>query len=40
VEKLQGNWEGQHSARVNDQWRVCLDWKDGDAHEIEVVNYH
>jgi proteic killer suppression protein len=40
LEKLKGNREGQHSVRVNDQWRVCFTWKDGDAHEVEVVDYH
>ena len=40
LEKLKGNREGQHSLRVNDQWRVCLVWKDGDAYEVEVVDYH
>jgi len=38
--KLKGKREGQHSVRVNDQWRVCFKWKDGDAHEVEVVDYH
>jgi proteic killer suppression protein len=40
LEKLKGKREGQHSVRVNDQWRVCFIWKDGDAHEVEVVDYH
>ncbi len=40
LEKLEGNLEGRHSVRVNDQWRVCFLWKDGDAHEVEVVDYH
>ncbi len=41
LEMLKGNREGQHSVRVNDpQWRVCFVWKDGDAHEVEVVDYH
>ena len=40
LEKLKGKREGQHSVRVNDQWRVCFKWKDGDAHEVEVVDYH
>jgi toxin HigB-1 len=31
---------GQHSIRVNDQWRVCFVWKDGHAHEVEIVDYH
>jgi toxin HigB-1 len=31
---------GQHRIRVNDQWRVCFVWKDGHAHEVEIVDYH
>jgi RelE-like toxin of type II toxin-antitoxin system HigB len=31
---------GQHSIRINDQYRVCFVWKDGDAHQVEVVDYH
>ena len=31
---------GQHSIRINDQWRICFLWKDGDAHEVEIVDYH
>jgi proteic killer suppression protein len=40
LEALKGNRRGQHSIRVNDQWRVCFVWRDGDAHEVEVVDYH
>lgn len=40
LQKLKGSREGQHSVRVNDQWRVCFVWKDGDAHGVEVVDYH
>jgi proteic killer suppression protein len=40
LEALRGNRRGQHSIRVNDQWRVCFVWRDGDAHEVEVVDYH
>ncbi|MGE0454643.1 MAG: type II toxin-antitoxin system RelE/ParE family toxin [Vicinamibacteria bacterium] len=40
LEALSGNRRGQHSIRVNDQWRVCFVWKDGDAYEVEVVDYH
>ena len=40
LEKLRGNRAGQHSIRVNDQWRVCFRWKDGDAFEVEIVDYH
>lgn len=40
LEKLTGNRSGQFSIRVNDQWRVCFRWDDGDAYDVEVVDYH
>ncbi len=40
LDALHGDREGQHSIRINDQWRICLLWKDGDAHEVEIVDYH
>ncbi|MBM4421888.1 MAG: type II toxin-antitoxin system RelE/ParE family toxin [Chloroflexi bacterium] len=40
LEKLSGNRKGQHSIRINDQWRICFVWKDGDAHSVEIVDYH
>ena len=40
LEALKGNRKGQHSIRINDQWRVCFQWKDGDAHAVEIVDYH
>ena len=40
LEKLRGNRSGQHSIRVNDQWRICFRWRDGDAHDVEIVDYH
>ena len=40
LEKLYGDREGQYSIRINDQFRVCFEWKDGDAHEVEIVDYH
>ena len=40
LEKLAGNREGQHSIRINDQWRVCFRWKGGDAYNVEIVDYH
>ena len=40
LEKLSGNRHGQLSMRINDQWRICFIWKDGNAHEVEVVDYH
>jgi proteic killer suppression protein len=35
-----GNRAGQHSIRVNDQWRVCFVWRDGNAEDVEIVDYH
>jgi proteic killer suppression protein len=40
LEALKVNRKGQHSIRINDQWRVCFKWKDGDAYEVEIVDYH
>jgi len=40
LEKLSGDRKGQHSIRINDQWRICFEWRDGDAHEVEIVDYH
>jgi proteic killer suppression protein len=40
LEKLSGDREGQYSIRINDQWRVCLEWRHGHAHEVEIVDYH
>jgi len=40
LEALKGDRHGQHSIRVNDQWRVCFRWRDGDAYEVEIVDYH
>ena len=40
LESLRGNRNGQHSIRVNDQWRVCFRWRDEGAMEIEVTDYH
>jgi proteic killer suppression protein len=40
LEKLSGNREGQHSIRVNDQWRICFRWSEGDAYDVEIVDYH
>ena len=40
LEKLAGNRKGQWSIRINDQWRVCFKWNDGDAYEVEIVDYH
>ena len=40
LEKLHGDRRGQHSIRVNDQWRICFRWADGFADEVELVDYH
>src|SRR5437016_4296774 len=40
LEALAGDRAGQHSIRINDQFRVCFKWKDGDAYAVEVVDYH
>lgn len=40
LEKLHGNRAGQWSIRVNDQWRICFDWQNGDALNVEIVDYH
>lgn len=40
LEALHGNRAGQHSIRINDQWRVCFSWKDDGPHNVEIVDYH
>jgi toxin HigB-1 len=40
LERLVGDREGQYSIRVNDQWRICFEWEDGDALDVEIVDYH
>ena len=40
LEALRGNRAGQHSIRINDQYRVCFVWRDGNAFEAEIVDYH
>lgn len=40
LEALKGDRKGQHSIRVNDQWRVCFVWRDEGAHDVEIVDYH
>jgi toxin HigB-1 len=40
LEALKGERAGEFSIRVNDQWRICFVWRDGDAHEVEIVDYH
>jgi proteic killer suppression protein len=40
LEKLSGDRQGQYSIRINDQWRICFEWLDGDAYKVEIVDYH
>ena len=40
LEALVGDRNGQHSIRVNNKWRVCFEWRDGDAWNVEIVDYH
>jgi proteic killer suppression protein len=40
LEKLTGNRQGQYSIRINDQWRICFRWSEGDAYEVEIADYH
>ena len=40
LEALSGDRKGQHSIRINDQWRICFRWRDGGAEEVEIVDYH
>jgi proteic killer suppression protein len=40
LEKLKGDRAGQHSVRINQQWRICFRWRSGDAYDVEIVDYH
>ncbi len=40
LEALHGDRKGQHSIRVNDQWRICFEWIEGEAFNVEIVDYH
>lgn len=40
LEALSGDRQGQHSIRINDQWRICFEWIDRDAYNVEIVDYH
>ena len=40
LEALKGDRKGQHSIRINDQWRICFVWRDGNAGEVEITDYH
>lgn len=40
LEALKGDRSGEHSIRINDQWRICFIWREGHAHQVEIVDYH
>jgi toxin HigB-1 len=40
LEALKGDRTGQHSIRINDQWRICFDWKSDGVYDVEIVDYH
>ncbi|NLE29627.1 MAG: plasmid maintenance system killer protein [Phycisphaerae bacterium] len=40
LEMLKGHRSGQYSIRINDQWRICFKWQNGDAWDVEIVDYH
>ena len=40
LKRLHGDREGQYSIHINDQWRICFRWRDGDAHDVEILDYH
>lgn len=40
LEALKGDRKGSYSIRINDQWRICFGWRDGGAHNVEIVDYH
>lgn len=40
LEKLVGKRKSQHSIRINDQWRICFRWENGNAHDVEITDYH
>lgn len=40
LEALKGDRKGQHSIRVNEQWRICFEWHENGAHQVEIVDYH
>ncbi|MCP9472926.1 MAG: type II toxin-antitoxin system RelE/ParE family toxin [Nitrospira sp.] len=40
LESLKGKWKGFYSIRINDQWRVVFRWHDGNAYEVQIIDYH
>ncbi len=39
LERLKGDREGQYSIRINDQWRICFTWQEGDPYDVEIIEY-
>jgi proteic killer suppression protein len=40
LEALKGDRKGQHSIRINQRWRICFEWRESDAHAVEILDYH
>jgi len=40
LEKLSGDRQGEHSIRINNQWRICFHWRQGNAYDVEIADYH
>lgn len=40
LERLHGDREGQYSVRINDQWRICFEWHEGDSYNVQITDYH
>ena len=40
TEKIRGDRTGQYSVRINERWRICFEWRKGDAYNVEIVDYH
>ncbi len=40
LERLKGDREGRHSIRINDQYRICFEWREGNPYEVEITDYH
>jgi len=40
LEKLSGNRKGQHSIRINEKWRICFRWREGNVYDVEITDYH
>ena len=40
LEQLKGDRRGQYSIRINQKWRICFEWRNGDAYNVEIVDYH